>query len=293
MLLNKRVKEKIKILAELTKIRITFFVMVTTGFGYITATEIYNFNLLLVLVGVLSLACGSAALNHYQERSTDVLMERTKSRPIPSGKISPFKALEISILLLLIGVVLLYFGGNLVSVAFGILNLIWYNGIYTTLKRKSSLAIIPGSLVGAIPPVIGWVAAGGDLLNPQILMIAFFFFIWQIPHFWLLLLVLDEDYKKAGMPTLTNLFSKNQLARITFIWIMATAISSLLLPMVALVETEIIKYLIVFSVILLSVNSLKLLKYSEENFSVRFAFRNINFFVLFVVSIISIDKLIL
>jgi protoheme IX farnesyltransferase len=287
------VKEKIKILSELTKIRITFFVMITTGFGYIAATDIFNLNLLLVLASVLSLACGSAVLNHYQERFTDALMERTKNRPIPSGKITPVKALEISILLILIGVALLFIGGNLLSVFFGILNLIWYNGIYTPLKRKSSLAIIPGSLVGAIPPVIGWVAAGGDLLNPQILMIAFFFFIWQIPHFWLLLLVLDKDYSKAGMPTLTNLFSKNQLARITFMWIMATAISSLLLPMVALVETEIIKYLIVFSVILLSINSLKLLKYSEENSSVLFAFRNINFFVLFVVSIISIDKLIL
>lgn len=286
-------KEKIKILSELTKIRITFFVMITTGFGYIAATDIFNLNLLLVLAGVLSLACGSAVLNHYQERFTDALMERTKNRPIPSGKITPVKALEISILLILIGVALLFIGGNLLSVFFGILNLFWYNGIYTPLKRKSSLAIIPGSLVGAFPPVIGWVAAGGDLLNPQILMIAFFFFIWQIPHFWLLLLVLDKDYSKAGMPTLTNLFSKNQLARITFMWIMATAISSLLLPMVALVETEIIKYLIVFSVILLSINSLKLLKYSEENSSVLFAFRNINFFVLFVVSIISIDKLIL
>lgn len=286
-------KEKIKILAELTKIRITFFVMVTTGFGYIAASDIYDFNFLSVLIGVLLLACGSASLNHYQERNTDALMSRTKNRPLPSGRITPLKALEISILLILSGTVLLFLAGNILSALFGILNLIWYNGIYTPLKRKSSLAIIPGSLVGAIPPIIGWTAAGGDLLNAQILMIAFFFFIWQIPHFWLLLLVLDDDYKRAGMPTLTNIFSKNQLARITFIWILATAISSLFLPMVALVQTEIIKYIILLSVILLTVNSLKLLKYSEEYPSVLFAFRNINFFVLFVVSIISIDKLIL
>lgn len=285
--------DKIKILAELTKIKITFFVMVTTGFGYIAATDIYDLKIIPVLFGVLSLACGSASLNHYQERFTDSLMSRTKNRPLPSGRISPSKVLEISVLLILVGTVLLFLSGNFISALFGLLNLIWYNGIYTPLKRKSSLAIIPGSLVGAIPPIIGWTAAGGDLLNPQILMIAFFFFIWQIPHFWLLLLVLDEDYKKAGMPTLTSLFSKDQLARVTFIWIMATAISSLFLPMVALVETEIIKYLIVFSVILLSINSVKLLKYSEENNSIRYAFRNINFFVLFVVSIISFDKLIL
>lgn len=286
-------RDKIKILSELTKIKITFFVMITTGFGYIAATDIYNLNFLFILIGVLLLACGSAALNHYQERNTDALMSRTKNRPLPSGRITPANALEISILLILAGTVLLFVAGNLLSAIFGIINLIWYNGIYTPLKRKTSLAIIPGSLVGAIPPIIGWTSAGGDLMNSQILMIAFFFFIWQIPHFWLLLLVLDEDYKKAGLPTLTSLFSKDQLARVTFIWILATAISSLFLPMVSLVQTEIVKYLIVLSVILLAVNSLKLLKYSEEYLSVRIAFRNINFFVLFVVSIISIDKLIL
>lgn len=286
-------KEKIKILSELSKIRITFFVMVTTGFGYIAAAEMFDLNFLLVLLGVLLLACGSASLNHYQERFTDALMERTRNRPIPSGRITSKSVLEISVLLILAGIVLLFMGGNILSVLFGILNLIWYNGIYTPLKRKTSLAIIPGSLVGAIPPVIGWVAADGNLFSPQILMISFFLFIWQIPHFWLLLLVLDGDYKKAGMPTLTGIFSKNQLARITFIWIIATAISSMFLPLVELVETEIVKYLIVFSVILLSINSIKLLKYSEEKNSIRYAFRNINFFVLFVISIISFDKLIL
>ncbi|MBI5660918.1 MAG: protoheme IX farnesyltransferase [Ignavibacterium album] len=286
-------KEKIKIISELSKIRITFFVMVTTGFGYIAAAEMFDLNFLLVLLGVLFLACGSASLNHYQERFTDALMERTRNRPIPSGRITSKSVLEISVLLILAGIVLLFIGGNILSVLFGILNLIWYNGIYTPLKRKTSLAIIPGSLVGAIPPVIGWVAADGNLFSPQILMISFFLFIWQIPHFWLLLLVLDGDYKKAGMPTLTGIFSKNQLARITFIWIIATAISSMFLPLVELVETEIVKYLIVFSVILLSINSIKLLKYSEEKNSIRYAFRNINFFVLFVISIISFDKLIL
>lgn len=286
-------KEKIKILAELTKIRITFFVMITTGFGYIAATDIFDSDFIFLLLGVLLLACGSAALNHFQERKTDALMIRTKHRPIPSGKITPKSALEISAFLILSGIVIIVLAGNLISALFGILNLIWYNAIYTPLKMKTPFAIIPGSLVGAFPPIIGWTAAGGELINPQILMIAFFFFIWQIPHFWLLLLVLDEDYKKAGIPTLTNLFSKDQLARITFIWIIATAISSLFLPMVALVETEIVKYLIVFSVILLSINSLKLLKYSDDNPSIKFTFRNINFFVLFIVSIISFDKLIL
>lgn len=268
--------------------------MITTGFGYIAASDtVFGINFLLILLGVLLLACGSAALNHYQERSTDALMERTRNRPVPSGRLKPKSALKISVLLSSAGGLLLYFSGGFVPASFGLLNLVWYNGIYTPLKKRTPFAIIPGSLVGAIPPVIGWTAAGGELLNPQIVMIAFFFFIWQIPHFWLLLLVFDEDYKRAGLPTLTEIFSKEQLVRITFIWIVSTAISSLLLPMVSLVHIEIIKYIIVVSVIVLSVNSLRLLKYSGENLPIRFAFRNINLFVLFIVSIISIDKLIL
>jgi heme o synthase len=108
-----------------------------------------------------------------------------------------------------------------------LLNLIWYNGIYTPLKKINPLAIIPGSLVGSIPPAVGWTAAGGNILDPQIIILSFFFFIWQIPHFWLLLLIFGKDYENAGFPTLMQIFSSDQLARITFIWIVATVVTGM------------------------------------------------------------------
>ncbi len=197
-------KNKFKILVEITKLRITIFVTITTMFGYIAATNSIDIKLLLPSLGILLLACGSAAINHFQERKTDLLMDRTKNRPIPSGKISSTSVLYISLILVLSGSVLLFVGSGILALALGFLNLIWYNGVYTPLKKVSPLAIIPGSLVGAIPPVVGWVAGGGYILDPQIILIAFFFFIWQIPHFWLLLMVLDKDYQKAGFPTLTQ-----------------------------------------------------------------------------------------
>jgi heme o synthase len=92
-------KDKLKILLELTKIRITIFVTFTTAFGYIAASGKFDTEIISVLLGILFLACGSAAVNHYQERSTDALMERTKNRPIPSGKISPENALIVALLL--------------------------------------------------------------------------------------------------------------------------------------------------------------------------------------------------
>ena len=139
-------KNKFQIFAEITKLRITIFVTVTTMFGFIAATNSISFQILLPALGILLLACGSAALNHYQERKTDLLMERTKSRPIPSGKISAAATLQLSVVLVISGTILLFIGSGLFALSLGLLNLIWYNAVYTPLKKVSALAIIPGSL---------------------------------------------------------------------------------------------------------------------------------------------------
>lgn len=261
-------------------------------FGYIAATNSVEYEMILPVIGILLLACGSAALNHYQERKTDALMDRTKNRPIPSGKISAKNVLIIATTLVVTGSIILFTGSNLTALLLGLLNLIWYNLIYTPLKKVTSLAIVPGSLVGAIPPMVGWVAGGGSLLDPQIVLISFFFFIWQIPHFWLLLMLLDKDYQKAGFPTLTQIFGKEQLARITFMWMMATAFTALLLPFFQVAHNIFINYSLFIAALWLTYSALKLIRKSEVNWSFRFAFRDINFFALFVVLIISIDKLV-
>jgi len=285
--------KKLKILFDLTKFRITSFVTITTAFGFVAASGSINLDIIPVLIGILLLACGSAALNHYQEKDIDSAMSRTSNRPIPSKRISERNALFVSILLIISGSLILFFGSGVLPLGLGLLNLIWYNLVYTLLKRKTPFAIIPGSLVGAIPPAVGWVAAGGYLLDPQIIIISFFFFIWQIPHFWLLLLIFDEDYKRADLPTLTQIFEKKQLARITFIWVVATAVTSLLIPLFGLVKLVPINLLLFFGGIFLSWNAFKLITETENNLSFRFAFRYINLFALFVVLLVSIDKLII
>ena len=284
-------KNKFQIFAEITKLRITIFVTVTTMFGFIAATNSISFQILLPALGILLLACGSSALNHYQERKTDLLMERTKNRPIPSGKISAKSTIQISILLVVLGSVLLFIGSGILALSLGLLNLIWYNAVYTPLKKVSPLAIIPGSLVGAIPPVVGWVAGGGNILDPQIILISFFFFIWQIPHFWLLLMVLDKDYQKAGFPTLTQIFSQQQLGRITFVWIIATGVTGLLLPLFQISHNQFVNYSLFIAALLLAYKSINLLQQTQETSAFRFAFRSINYFALFVVLVVTIDKL--
>ncbi|HSL89116.1 MAG TPA: protoheme IX farnesyltransferase [Ignavibacteriaceae bacterium] len=284
--------EKLKIFLELSKIKITLFVTITASFGFIAYRGSITAGIILPTLGTLLLACGSAAYNHYQERFTDALMERTKSRPIPSGKISASTAYYFAAALVLIGSMILLIGANLTAMILGLLNLFWYNFIYTPLKRKSALAIIPGSLVGAIPPAIGWVAAGGSLLAPQIIILSFFFFIWQIPHFWLLLLVLDKDYQKAGLPTLTRIFSHRQLTRITFVWIVATIVTGLLIPLFGIIHLNWIIYSMFLAGVYLTWKAARLLRFESERTNYRFAFNSINIFALFVVAAVSIDKLI-
>ena len=284
--------EKLKIFLELSKIKITFFVTITTSFGFIAYRGNITTDIFLPTLGTLLLACGSAAYNHYQERFTDGLMDRTKNRPIPSGKIPASSVWYFAGILVLTGSLILLFGANITAMLLGLLNLVWYNLIYTPLKRKTALAIIPGSLVGAIPPAIGWVAAGGSLIAPQIIILSFFFFIWQIPHFWLLLLVLDKDYQKAGLPTLTKIFSHQQLTRITFIWILATIVTGFLIPLFGIIHLNWIIYSMFIAGIFLIWKAAGMLRFDGTLTNYRFAFNSINFFVLFVVTAVSIDKLI-
>ena len=278
-------------MVELCKVKITFFVAVSTSVGYIIYSGKINLEMIAAAFGVFILASGSSALNEYQEREYDALMERTKNRPIPSGMISSNNALIISVAMLLAGSGIIYLVSNITSMLLGLLAFVWYNIIYTPLKRKNVMAVVPGSLIGAIPPVIGWTAAGGNPLDLHIITVALFFFIWQIPHFWLLLLIYGNDYSAGGFPTLTKKFSNGQLSRITFIWIAALAVSGLLIP-ISNVSPNIFSLLaIIFLGIWLLMDTRKILTQYLEKINFRKAFVTVNLYVLAIIIVISIDQL--
>lgn len=283
---------KIQPFLELAKIRITFFVAISTAVGFIQFAGELSTRMFLPSFGVFVLACGSSAINHYQEKSTDALMDRTKNRPLASGRISDVTGFIYSIVLIIIGSASIYYSAGYTALILGWITLLWYNLFYTPLKKKFALAVVPGSVVGALPPVIGWVAAGGYIWDPHAMALALFFFIWQIPHFWLLLLIFGEDYEKAGFPTLTNIFSDAQLSRITFVWIIALAISSLLIPLFSLSATLISAGLLIIAGVWLIWKSLDVIKDYLNKVVFRKAFYLINVYVLIVVIIISLDKLI-
>ena len=138
---------RLSMLAEIVKLRITILVSFTTALGYFLVMEKVSINVIFPIIGIFLLACSSAALNQYQERDTDKLMDRTKDRAIPSGRIKPLYVLYISIFLLLSGSLILILKTNAAAFLIGLLTFFWYNAVYTPLKKKMVLAIIPGSLV--------------------------------------------------------------------------------------------------------------------------------------------------
>lgn len=282
----------VRIFTDLIKFRITALVSFTTGLGYILAASEIHFTLFFVIAGIFLLAAASSSLNHWQERNTDALMERTKNRPIPSGKINPSMALYISFGLLLTGSAVLLFTTNVTTFIVGLFTFVWYNGIYTPLKMKSAFAIIPGAVVGTLPPVAGWTAGGGELLNASIIAVAFYFFIWQIPHFWLLLMIYGEDYQKGGFPTLNKIFSKEQLKRITFMWLIGNVFVAMMLPLFLNINYS-------FSVLIIALISLWMIAVSVKFFrseagriDIRNTFISINFYTLLLITVLSVDKLI-
>lgn len=285
-------KKWISIILELNKVRITVAVTLTTIAGYILAKGTVDMGMILPVLGIFVLACGSAALNHIQDRDKDAIMERTSKRPIPSGDLSTNAALLIGLTEIILGSALLYYGSGFLAMQLGLLALIWYNGIYTPLKRKTAFAVIPGSIIGAIPPLVGWVAAGGSLADPKAMVLGLFFFMWQVPHFWLLMLKYGEEYEKAGFPSITSKISKQQVKNSTFLWTVATAISALMVAMSGLISLLVFKILIlVASVWLISVFS-KLLVKQKVEFNPFYYFMRINYFVLIMIVVLSIEPLI-
>lgn len=287
------IKKYLAIVLELCKVRITFFVAFTTAVGYILFKGTIDTGIILPTLGVFELACGASCINHFQEKKYDALMERTKGRPIPSGKIDATLALLLGINILLFGSLILLYGSNTQALILGLIAFGWYNLLYTPLKKKMAMAVVPGAMIGAIPPVIGWVSAGGNFSDPKILALALFFFIWQVPHFWLLLLIHGKDYEQAGFPTLTKMFSKMQIGRITYIWISALALSCIIIPLFKISSTPYLPIILIILAIILTWQTRKILTLYLEKKVLRKAFIFVNLFVLAVVVLVSLERLIL
>jgi protoheme IX farnesyltransferase len=189
----------------LTKPKIIVLLLITALGGLFLASG--GFPDLMITTAVLvggSLAAGGAnSLNHFWDRDIDVKMKRTTNRPVASGSVAPAKALIFGIILNLIAFGLLYYYANLLSAVLTLSATLFYIFVYTMfLKRITSQNIVIGGAAGSIPPVVGWAAVTGNILDPAPLFLFLIVFFWTPPHFWALSLILKDDYANAGIPML-------------------------------------------------------------------------------------------
>src|SRR5690606_25131446 len=186
---------------EITKAGLAISVVFSSIAGYfLGAVEVSFSAVLLLAFGGYCMVGASNAYNQIIEKDLDALMNRTKNRPIPSGRMSVNTALTLAVVLTIVGIVSLYFL-NPKTAMFGAISIFLYTSVYTPLKTKTTLAVFAGAFPGAIPFMLGWVAATDNFgVEPGILFMIQFF--WQFPHFWALGWMLDEDYKKGGFKML-------------------------------------------------------------------------------------------
>ncbi|MGH9748336.1 MAG: heme o synthase, partial [Candidatus Polarisedimenticolia bacterium] len=183
---------------ELTKPRVTTLVLVTTAVGFHVAGGMARAGRLLdVLLGTLLVAAGTSALNQWAERDADARMLRTRGRPLPAGRLSPRRALLFAAGISILGLAILALRVNGLSALLAAATLASYIGVYTPLKRRTSLATLVGAVPGALPPLIGWTAATGSIDLGGILLFAILF-VWQLPHSLAIALLYRDDYARGG-----------------------------------------------------------------------------------------------
>lgn len=187
----------------LTKPRLNLLVVITAAVGYYlgAGTTLNLANLVGAVIGIALVAGGAAGLNQVYEREADSLMWRTRTRPLAANRLTPTDAVIFSMTLAIVGLGIVAATSNPLAALLALLTLVSYNAVYTPMKRRSRLATLVGAVPGALPPMIGWVAAEGAL-TPEAWALFAIVFVWQIPHFMAIAWLYRDDFGRAGFPLL-------------------------------------------------------------------------------------------
>jgi protoheme IX farnesyltransferase len=283
---------KLKYYLELSKLKIMIPVSLTGFTGYFLFDPHLSVKIILVSIGILLLAISASVLNQIQEVDLDGKMNRTQNRPIPSHKINLKKASIAFMISFIAGMLIIYASGNLKAMIIGFITILWYNGIYTYSKRLTAFAVVPGAVTGALPPLIGWVAAGGGEWDKPIIFLEFLLFTGQIPHFWLLIMKYGEEYKEAGVPSLTGIFTRTQINRLTFNWVVFSTIAGLFLCYFEIISNfSVTMVLIIASVVLIWLFTGLLRKKTIENNYKKYS-RLLDLYFLLILLLLITDRII-
>lgn len=194
---------RIKAYMELLKFRLSFLVAFSSAFGFLLGTQgIFNWwSFIMLCLGGFLISGASVAINQIMERDLDALMSRTQRRPLPSGRLSVKEAGGVALVSAILGFLLLLQFTNPLTVVLALASLLLYSFVYTPLKKVGPVAVFVGAIPGALPPLLGWIAATGSISHEALVLFAIQF-IWQFPHFWAIAWVSYDDYQKAGFKLL-------------------------------------------------------------------------------------------
>ena len=212
-------KSKVSAFIELTKPRITILILISTALGYYLAeSEMINYlNFFYTILGTAILSGGAGTINHCIEKDLDMLMDRTKSRPIPAGLISIKTALSFGLTQSIIGFAILWVLVNQLTAILGLATIVLYLFVYTPLKKITWLNTTIGAIPGAMPALGGW-AASANQLSPNAWILFAILFLWQHPHFYAIAIMCKDDYERAGFKMLPVIEKENHRTNRQIIW---------------------------------------------------------------------------
>ena len=212
-------KSKFSAFIELTKPRITILILISTALGYYLAKSamINYLNFFYTILGTAILSGGAGTINHCIERDLDMLMDRTKSRPIPTGLISIKNALNFGLAQSIIGFAILWVFVNQLTAILGLATILLYLFVYTPLKKITWLNTTIGAIPGAMPALGGWAASANEL-SPNAWILFAILFLWQHPHFYAIAIMCKDDYERAGFKMLPVIEKENHRTNRQIIW---------------------------------------------------------------------------
>ena len=204
---------------ELTKPRIILLILISTALGYYLGEcgMINNLKFIYTMLGTAVLAGAAGTINHCIEKDLDILMDRTKSRPIPAGLISSQTALYFGLVQSIVGFIVLWIFVNKLTAMLGLTTIVLYLFVYTPLKKITWLNTTIGAIPGAMPALGGWAASSNEL-SPDAWILFAILFLWQHPHFYAIALMCKDDYKRAGFKMLPVIEKENHRTNRQIIW---------------------------------------------------------------------------
>jgi len=231
---------------------ISLFVAFSALAGYVVEAGRLDIAALQVFIGILLLAAGSATLNNLQDRQLDRTFTRTSGRPLACGALSVSQGKIQSIILLVVGSLLLYLAPRGTwLLLLGLTAVVCYNLLYTPFKMQTLWAVFPGVICGMIPPLVGWVAAGGHLWSSRIWLIMVLLGLWQPPHAWMILLSHAEEFRTSGSRNILLFFSNFQVGRIVFAWVCSFTVTLILLPLFGILRHPVFSITLVLAGVLM------------------------------------------